>query len=143
MGTAFHDTGCRYQRKFCLIAEFRQGQRTAVAHGAANLGQRRADIVLQGAGIRNIGVNAFFEGEFLGAAQIIALPVAGTVGTFAPVFLVIGAVDFDLVRRAFVKAGEVAAEHQEICAHGQSQCHVVVVNDTAIGAYVDVDARFS
>ena len=31
---------------------------------------------------------------------------------------------------------------QEICTHGQSQCHVIIVDDAAVGADGDIDAGF-
>ena len=70
-------------------------------------------------GIGHIGIHAFFEGELFVAAHVVALPVAGTVGAFAPVLLHIIAVDDDLVGGAFVEAGEIAAQHNKIGAHGQ------------------------
>ncbi len=42
MGTALDDARSGYTREFCRLTEFRQGQRTTVAHRAADLGQRRA-----------------------------------------------------------------------------------------------------
>ena len=104
--TTLNNTGCGYARQFCRIAELRQRQRTAVAHRAANLSQRRLNIILERTGVRHIGVNAFLKGELAGTAQIIPLPVAGTVGTFTPIPFIVGTIDFDLVRRALIETGE-------------------------------------
>ena len=131
----------RDERDLRLLAQLRQRQRAAVAHRRADLGQRDVDVVLERAGVRDIGVNAFLEGELARAAEVVALPVAGAVRAFAPVLLVVRAVDLDLVRRALVEAREVAAEHQEVGAHREGQRHVVIVDDTAVGADRDVDAR--
>ena len=98
-------------------------------------------VILQRAGIRYIGVHALLEGKLAVAAEIVALPVTRTVRALAPVFLIIGTVDLDLIRRALVEAGEITAEHEEVCAHREGQRHVVVMHDTAIGADRDIDAR--
>ena len=42
--------------------------------------------------------------------------------------------------RALVEAGEVAAQHHKVGTHGKSKRHVVVVDDTAVGAHGHVDA---
>ena len=42
-----------------------------------------------------------------------------------------------------VKAGEVAAEHQKVRAHGEGERHVIVVDDAAVGADGNIDARFA
>ena len=86
------------------------------------------------AGVGDVGVNAFLKAELGRAAQVVALPVPGAVGAFAPVFLHVRAVDHDLVRGAFVEAGEVPTQHQEVRAHGQRQGHVVIVDNAAVGA---------
>lgn len=71
---------------------------------------REVHVVLQGASVGNIGVYALFEGHaLLVAAQVIALPVACTAGTFAPVFLHMLAVYNNLVVGSLVETGEVAA----------------------------------
>ena len=111
-----------------------------IAHGRLDLVQALGHIVLQRTGVSDVGVNALFKDQAALAAQVIALPVAGAVGTFAPIFLHILAVDQDLVGGAFIEAGEVAAQHDEVRAHGQGQGNVVVVDDTAVGADGDVDA---
>ena len=83
MGAALYDTGRGYQSQAGLLLQLRNAQGTAVAHGGANLAQGNANIILQAAGIRHIGVNAFLEGQLLGAAQVVTLPVAGTIGALA------------------------------------------------------------
>ena len=142
MCAAFNQAGCGNQSQLSLLLQLADVQSTAVAHGGTNLCQSQVYVVLQAACIRNVGVNAFFEGQLSCAAHIIALPVAGTAGAFTPVFLHVGAVDVNLVGRAFVETSEVTAQHHEVCAHSQSQSHVVVVNDTAVGAYRNVYAGF-
>ena len=84
--------------------------------------------------VRNVGVNAFLELHARVAAQVIALPVSGTVGAFTPVLFNIAAVDVQLVCRGLVETCKISAQHNEVCAHSQSQSHVVVVNDAAVGA---------
>ena len=83
MCAALDDRGCGYQRDLCLLLELRNGQRAAVAHGGTYLAQGQAEVVLQRACVRNVGVNAFLEGQLLVAAHVVALPVAGTGRTLA------------------------------------------------------------
>ena len=116
-------------------------KRAAVAHRRFDLGQRKVDIVMQGACIRHVGIYAFLELHARVAAKVVALPVARAVGAFAPVFLDVIAVDIQLVGRRFVEAREISAQHDEIRAHRQRQCHMVVVDDTAVGADRHIDAR--
>ena len=108
----------------------------------AHLAEREGHVVLQGAGVGHVGIHALLEAELLVAAHVVALPVAGAGGTLAPILLVVGAADVDLVGGALVKAGKVAAQHDEIGAHGQSERDVVVVDDAAVGADGDVNAGF-
>ena len=140
MGAAFDDAGGGDEGDAGIFLELRDRQSTAVAHGGFDFVQGHLNVVLEAAGVRYVGIDAFFEGELACAAHIVALPVAGAGGTFAPVLFHVVAADVDLVGGAFVKAGEVAAQHDEVSAHSQSQGHVVVVNDTAVGADGDVDA---
>ena len=116
------------------------GQCAAVAHGRADLCQRLLDVIGELAGVGHVGVHALLEGQLLAAAEVVALPVARAVGALAPVLLHERAVDVDLVRRALVEAGEVAAEHHEVRAHGQRERDVVIVHDAAVGADGHVDA---
>ena len=95
-------------------------QRTAVAHRQADLAQRAVDVIAQETGIGNVGVDAFFKRQLAVTAEVVALPVARAVRAFAPIFLVVGAVDLDLVRRTLVEAREVAVKHHEVRAHRQS-----------------------
>ena len=83
MAAAFHNGGGRNDRQAGFLLQFRDGQRTTVAHGGTHLVQRGLHAIGQRAGIRNVGDNAFLEAQLLGAAQVLALPVAGAVGTLA------------------------------------------------------------
>ena len=100
MGAALNDTGRGYQSQAGLLLQLRNAQGTAVAHGRTDLAQGNAHIVLQAAGIRHVGVNALLEGQLLGTAQVITLPVAGTIGALAPILLVVGAINLlpDIIR---------------------------------------------
>src|SRR5699024_618645 len=109
-------------------------------HGALDLVQGGLDALGQGAGVGHIAVHALLKGELGRAAQVVPLPVAGAVGALAPVLLHVLAVDADPVGGALVEAGEVPAQHHEVCAHGQGQGDVVVVDDAAVRADGDVDA---
>ena len=140
MGAALDDAGRGDEGELGLVLEFGDAERTAVAHGGLDLEDGLGDVFFQGTRVGDIGVDTLFEGELLVAAQVIALPVAGAVGALAPVLLDVGAADEELLGRALVKAGEVAAQHDEVRAHGQGQGNVVVVDDTAVGADGDVDA---
>ncbi len=141
MGAAFDDADRGDEGEFRFLLQFFDAQRAAVAHGGANLRQGDAHVVVQRAGVRNVGIDAFLEGELAVAAEVVALPVARAVRAFAPILLVEGAVDLHLVRGAFVEAGEVTAQHQEVRAHGEGQRDMVVVDDAAVGADGDVNAR--
>ena len=128
MAAALHDGGGRNNGQLGLLLQLGDGQSAAVAHGALHLVQGGLHAVCQRTGVRHIAVHALLKAQFGGAAQIIALPVAGTVGAFAPVLLHILAVDAHLVRGALVKAGKVAAQHDEVRTHSQSQGDVVIVD---------------
>ena len=117
--TALDDARRGYERDLRFVAQLTEVERTAVAHRRADLAQRDVDVVAQGTGIGNVGVDALFKRQLAVAAEVVALPVARAVRAFAPIFLVVGAVDLDLVRRALVEAREVAAEHHEVRAHRQ------------------------
>ena len=139
VAAALHNGGGRNNRQLGLLLQLGNGQCTAVAHGALDLVQSGLHAISQRAGIGHVAVHAFLKAQLCGAAQIVALPVAGTVGTFAPVLLHILAIDANLVRGALVKAGEVTAQHDEVGTHSQSQRDVVIVNDAAIGADRHID----
>ena len=136
MAAAFHNGGGRNDRQAGFLLQFRDGQRTTVAHGGTHLVQRGLHAIGQRAGIRNVRINALLKAQLLGTAKVIALPVAGTVGTFAPVFLHIVAANAQLVRGGFIKAGKVTAQHNKVSAHCQCQGDVVVMHNAAIGADV-------
>ena len=122
--------------------EFRNAQSTAVAHGGTNFAQSQVNIVFQAACIGNIGVNAFFEGQFGSATHVITLPVTSTSRTFAPVFFHVAAVDVNFFGRAFVETSEVTTEHHEVSAHSESQSHMVVIYDTAVRADRNINTGF-
>lgn len=104
MGAAFDDADRGDKGKLGPLLQLFDAERAAVAHGGAHLRQRDAHVVVQRAGIRNVGIDAFLEGELTVAAEVVALPVAGAVRAFAPVFLVECAVDLDFIGGALVKA---------------------------------------
>ena len=141
MISALDDGDGGYQRQLGVLLEVGDVRHAYVAHGGLDLVQGRFHVVPQGTGVGDVGVHAFLKAELGRAAQIVALPVPGAVGAFAPVFLHVRTVDHDLVRGAFVEAGEVTAQHQEVRAHGQRQRHVVIVDNAAVGADGHVDAR--
>ena len=140
MGAAFDDGGGADQGQACLFLELGDREGTAVAHRGLDLVKRAAHAVLEGAGVRDVGVDALDEAELRGTAQVVALPVAGTRRTLAPVLLHVLAVHVDALGRALVEASEVAAQHHKVGAHGKGERHVVVVDDAAVGANGHVDA---
>jgi len=142
VGAALNDADRGDEGELGPFLQLFDAERAAVAHGGAHLRQRDANVVVQRAGVRNVGIDAFLEGELTVAAEVVALPVAGAVRAFAPIFLVESAVDFHFVGGALVKAREVAAEHQKVRAHGQRQRNVIVVDDAAVGADRNVNTRF-
>ena len=85
MRAAFDDRSRRYQRNLRVLLEFGNGQHAAVAHRRTNLCKRTLNVVLQRTSIRTVRVNAFLKRQLLVAAEVITLPVAGTVAAFAPV----------------------------------------------------------
>ena len=80
VGAALYDGGGGHQRELRLVLELGNGERTTVAHGALHLVQGGLHAVCQRTGVRHIAVHALLKAQFGGAAQVIALPVAGTVG---------------------------------------------------------------
>ena len=87
MSTAFDNGGGGYERQFCFLLQFCNGKGTAVAHGRLNFGTGFGYVFFQRTCIRYIGVDAFFKEKFLFSAEIIAAPVTGSIGTFAPCLL--------------------------------------------------------
>ena len=140
MGSAFDDRGRGDQGQACLFLELGDREGTAIAHRGLDLVECAAHAVLEGAGVRDVGVDALDEAELRGAAQVVALPVAGARRALAPVLLHVLAINVDALGRALVKAGEVAAQHHKVGTHGKGERHVVVVDDTAVGAHGHVDA---
>ena len=51
VGAAFDDGGGGDDGQLCFFPEFGDAQRTAVAHGGPDFGERRVDAVFQGTGI--------------------------------------------------------------------------------------------
>ncbi len=72
MATAFHNGGGRNDRQAGFLLQFRDGQRTTVAHGGTHLVQRGLHAIGQRAGIRNVRINAFLKAQLLGTAKVIA-----------------------------------------------------------------------
>ncbi len=142
MVPALHDGGGGHQRQPGILLEIGNGRDPAVAHGRLHLVQALGHIVLQGPGVGDVGIYALLEGQTPAAAQIVPLPVPGPVGALAPVLLHILAVDQHPVGGALIEPGEVPAQHQKVRAHSQGQGHVVIVDDSAVGADGHVDAGF-
>ena len=140
MRAALDDAHRGHERQPRLFLQLADGQCAAVAHGRAHLRQRLLHVIRELTGVGHVGIHTLLEGQLLAAAEVVALPVARAVGALAPVLFHERAVDVDLVRRALVEAGEVAAEHHEVRAHGQRERDVVVVDDAAVGADGHVDA---
>ena len=139
MGAAFDDGGGADQRQARLFLELGDREGAAVAHRGLDLVERAAHAVLEGTGIRDVGVDTLDEAELRSTAQVVTLPVAGTRRTLAPVLLHVLTVHIDALGRALVEAGEVTAQHHKVGTHGKGKRHVVVVDDTAVGAHGHVD----
>ena len=105
---------------------------TAVTHGGTHLCKSLGEVVFKASCVRNICINTLFKGQAFFAAHIVTLPVAGTVGTLAPIFLIVTAVYMHFLSGAFVKTGKISSEHYEICAHCKCKSDVIIVNDAAI-----------
>ena len=103
---------------------------------------RNVYVVVQTARVRNVGIDAFFKCEFCPASEVVALPVARAVGTFAPVFFYVVSVDDEFICGAFVEAGKVAAEHDKVGSHGEGKRYVIIVDYAAVGAHGNVNAGF-
>ena len=140
---ALDDAGGGDERELRVLLKIGDRGHAAVAHGGFDLIKATRDIILQRACVGDIGIHALLKGKTRLAADVVALPVARAVRALAPVFLDIHAVDKELIRGRFVKAGEVAAEHQKVRAHGEGERHVIVVDDAAVGADGNIDARFA
>ena len=104
MCAALDDAGRRDEGELCLVTELREAERTTVAHRRADLGERRLHVLLQRPCIGDVGINPLLKGELLAPAEIIPLPVARAVRALAPIFLIVGAVHHDTVRRALIEA---------------------------------------
>ena len=97
---------------------------------------------MEASGVRNVTVDAFFEGHLFRPAQIVALPVARSVRSFTPIFFYVIAVDDEFVRRTFVESCEISAEHDEVRAHRERERYMIVVHDAAVRAYRNIDTGF-
>ena len=84
MVAAFHNGDGGHQSQLGFPLQVGNGQHAAVAHGGLDLVQGCLHIVVQRTGVGDIGIDTFLEAELAGAAQVVALPVTGTVGAFAP-----------------------------------------------------------
>ena len=142
MCAAFYNRGCGNKGEYSLFLQFRNSECATVAHSSLNLCTGLSYVYLQRTSVWNVGINAFFKCQFLGAIQVVTAPVSCTVGTFAPVFLNYAAVDSSLFGWGFIETCEVTAQHYEVSAHSQSQGDVVIVYDTAIRAYRNIDTGF-
>ena len=140
MIAALDDAGGGDERELRVLLQVRDRRHAAVAHGRLDLVKASCDVILQGARVGDVGIHALFKRKARLAAEVVTLPVARAVRAFAPVFLDVHAVDEQLVRRRFVEASEVAAQHQEVRAHGERKRHVIVVHDAAVGADGDIHA---
>ena len=136
------DDGCRRNyNEACLLLELFDGGRSAGAHCCLDLRKGSVNAVFEVTCVRNVRVNAFLEGHLAAlAAVVVTLPVARAVGAFTPIFLNVRAAYQKLSRRGLVESCEISAEHEEVSAHSECQCHVIVVNDTAVRAQRDINA---
>ena len=139
MAAAFNDRSRGDECQPCLLLKFRNRERSAVAHSRAHLIKGRSDALGKCAGIRYIAVHAFLKAELCCAAQVVSLPVACTVGTFAPVLLHVVSANTELARRTLIKSCKITAEHDEVSTHCQCKCNMIIVNDTAVRADRDVN----
>ena len=117
---ALDDAGGGDERELRVLLQVRDRRHAAVAHGRLDLVKASCDVILQGARVGDVGIHALFKRKARLAAEVVTLPVARAVRAFAPVFLDVHAVDKQLVRRRFVEASEVAAQHQEVRAPRRS-----------------------
>ena len=97
MCAALNNAGGGNERENCLFLQLGNGECTTVAHGGLDLCQGDSYVILQTTCVRHVGVNALFKGELLVAAKVISLPVARACRALAPIFLVVGATNADLV----------------------------------------------
>ena len=132
MHPAFDDAGRGHEGNFGILFQVRKVEGPAAAHGRNDFPNGDVQIVFQFTRVRNITVDPFFKFEAFIATHVVTLPVAGPVGTFAPVFFHIAVAYFHLLGWTFIEAGEVSSHHDEIGSHGQCQHHVVILHDTAI-----------
>ena len=72
MRAAFHQRGCGNNGDFRFFLQFGNGKHTTVAHRGFYLFQGKPYVVMQAAGIGNIGVNAFLKGKLCRPCRISA-----------------------------------------------------------------------
>ena len=140
MVSAFNDRRGGNEGHLCITAKVGKVCNSAVAHGGFHLVKAFLHVVVERAGVNDVGIHALFKGKLRLSAEVVSLPVAGAVRAFAPIFFDIGAVYVELTRRAFVKARKVASEHEEVSAHRKRKRHVIVVDDAAVRADRDIHA---
>src|ERR1700747_2731321 len=93
VGDSFPQTQRRDQGEDRFLIKLLERERGAVAHSASEFSGSDGEVVLDFTGIGNEGIDSFFKAQVLYlvaaiAIQIVALPVPGPVGSFAPVLLV-------------------------------------------------------
>ena len=79
MGAAFHDGNGGHQSQLSFTLQIGDIDDTDVAHGGLDLVQGGLYVVMQGACVGDVGINAFLKSQLGSAAQVVALPVTGTV----------------------------------------------------------------
>ena len=82
----FSDRRLAYERDLRFLLQFGNREGAAVAHRVDDFARRRLHVVVEASGVRNVAVDAFFEGHLFRPAQIVALPVARSVRSFTPIF---------------------------------------------------------
>ena len=63
MRAALNDGSGGNKGDFCFLLQFRNGDRSYIAHGRAHFAKRCLHIAPQASSIRNIGIHALFEGK--------------------------------------------------------------------------------
>ena len=141
MVTALLEAGVRDRDEPRLGPELGDRERSTVTERRLDLGQGQLDTRRQLTGVRHVSIHALLERQPPGAAaDVVARPIAGAVGTLGPVLLVVPPPDQHRFRWAFVERGEVAAEHDEVGAERQRDRFFVLGGDTAVGADRNVHA---
>ena len=71
MVAAFHNGDGGNQSQFCFLLQVRNIGNAHIAHGRADLIEGAFHVVMEGACIGDVGVNAFLKAQFGSAAQVI------------------------------------------------------------------------